>query len=80
MVKALLFLAIAIAGIVAYRFTPLKEWLQPAGAAADWVRQTGFRGVAAFFLVMALLIVVGFRACFSARWPGPCSASGAGWR
>ncbi|HPO42207.1 MAG TPA: VTT domain-containing protein [Verrucomicrobiota bacterium] len=59
LVKALLFLAIAIAGIVAYRFTPLKEWLQPAGAAADWVRQTGFRGVAAFFLVMALLIVVG---------------------
>jgi len=59
LIKALVFLAIAVAGAVAYRFTPLKEWLQPAGEAAAWVRQTGFWGGAAFLLGMSVLIVVG---------------------
>ena len=57
--KALVLLAIAVAGAMAYRFTPLKEWLQPAGEAAAWVRQTGFWGAATFLLGMSALIVVG---------------------
>jgi uncharacterized membrane protein YdjX (TVP38/TMEM64 family) len=57
--KALVFLAIAVAGAMAYRFTPLKEWLQPAGQAAAWVRQTGLWGAAVFLLGMSVLIVVG---------------------
>jgi uncharacterized membrane protein YdjX (TVP38/TMEM64 family) len=57
--KALVFLAIAVAGAVACRFTPLKEWLQPAGQAAAWVRQTGFWGTAVFLLGMSVLIVMG---------------------
>jgi uncharacterized membrane protein YdjX (TVP38/TMEM64 family) len=57
--KALLLLAIAVAGAMAYRFTPLKDWLQPAGEAAAWVRQTGLRGAGVFLLGMSVLIVVG---------------------
>jgi len=55
----LAFLAIAVAGAAAYRLTPLKDWLQPAGEAAAWVRQSGFWGVAAFLLGMSALIVAG---------------------
>src|SRR5512138_1470156 len=57
--KALVFLAIAVAGALAYRFTPLKEWLLPAGEAATWIRQTGFWGAAVFLLGMSVLVVVG---------------------
>ncbi len=57
--KALVFLAIAVAGAMAYRFTPLKDWLEPAGETAVWVRQTGLRGAAVFLVVMSALIVVG---------------------
>ena len=59
LIKALIFLAIAVAGATAYRFTPLKDWLQPASEAAAWVRQSGFWGAAAFLLGMSVLIVAG---------------------
>ena len=57
--KALILLVIAVAGAMAYRFTPLKEWLQPAGEAAAWVQQTGLWGAAGFLLGMSVLIVLG---------------------
>jgi uncharacterized membrane protein YdjX (TVP38/TMEM64 family) len=59
LVKAAVLLVIAMAGAVAYRFTPLKEWLQPAGQAASWVRETGLWGAAIFLLGMSVLILVG---------------------
>jgi uncharacterized membrane protein YdjX (TVP38/TMEM64 family) len=57
--KALVLLAIVVAGAVAYRFTPLKEWFEPAGRAAAWVRDTGAWGVLAFYGISTLLIFLG---------------------
>jgi uncharacterized membrane protein YdjX (TVP38/TMEM64 family) len=57
--KALVFLAIAIAGAIAYRFTPLKQWLEPAGQAAAWLRHTGVWGVLLLLLGMSALILMG---------------------
>jgi uncharacterized membrane protein YdjX (TVP38/TMEM64 family) len=57
--RALVLLAMAVGGALAYRFTPLKDWLQPAGAVAAWIRETGFAGLAAFVVGMAALILVG---------------------
>src|SRR5512143_2068992 len=57
--KALVLLAIAVAGAMAYRFTALKEWLQPTGEAAAWVRETGLWGAAVFLVGMSGLILMG---------------------
>ena len=57
--KASVFLAIAVAGAIAYRFTPLKEWLEPAGQAAAWRRPTGIWGIALPLLGMSAPILMG---------------------
>jgi uncharacterized membrane protein YdjX (TVP38/TMEM64 family) len=57
--KAVVLLGIVVAGTVAYRFTPLKEWFEPAGQAAAWVRDTGVRGILAFYALSATLIFLG---------------------
>ena len=59
LIKALALLLLAVLGAVAYRFTPLKAWLAPAGEAAEWLRQSGPLGAAAFLAGMAALILVG---------------------
>ena len=59
LVKAIALLLLAVVGAVVCRFTPLQDWLAPAGKAAEWVRQTGPLGAAAFLAGMATLILVG---------------------
>jgi len=59
LIKAAVLLAVVITGALVYRLTPLKDWLQPAGSVAAWVRETGWRGVLVFYAGSALLIFLG---------------------
>ena len=58
-IKVSIFLLIAVGGILAYRFTDLRDWFQPAGRAADWVRGHGAWGAVVFTAAMSALILVG---------------------
>lgn len=57
--KAVVLLGLVVVGTLAYRFTPLKAWFEPAGEAAAWVRGLGFWGVLAFYALSAILIFLG---------------------
>lgn len=57
--KAGALLAAVVLGAVLYRFTPLRESLEPAGRVATWVRETGWVGVLAFFAGSTGLIFLG---------------------
>lgn len=59
LIKAAVLLAVVITGTLVYRLTPLKDWLQPAGGVAVWVRETGWHGVLVFYAGSALLIFLG---------------------
>lgn len=59
LVKAVCLLVVGVLGGAAYRFTALKDWLEPAGALADWVRQAGWVGVLAFIGSAAILVFLG---------------------
>lgn len=52
-------LIVVLAGMLAYRLTPLRDWLEPAGELAQWVRRTGWAGVIGFYVGTALLIFLG---------------------
>lgn len=59
LIKAVCLLVIGVLGGLAYRFTALKDWLEPAGAVADWVRQAGWPGILVFTGSAALLVFLG---------------------
>ncbi len=58
-IKAGILFGVVLLGTLAYRLTPLRDWLQPAGAAAAWVRSAGWIGVGSFYAGSALLIFLG---------------------
>lgn len=71
LVKALVLLGLAAAGLLACQLTPLKQWLAPAGQAATWVRQAGGLGAAVFVLGSGALILAGVPRllfCLVAGW------------
>ncbi len=57
--RAAVLLVVVLAGMLAYRLTPLRDWLEPAGEAARWLRRTGWVGVLWFYAGTALLIFLG---------------------
>ena len=57
--KSLTLLLVAVLVFVFYRFTPLKDWLAPAGRGADWFRALGTRGIYLFIGAAAGLILLG---------------------
>lgn len=57
--KAAVLLAIVVVGTLTYRFTPLKEWFEPAGRVASWVREAGLAGALGFYGITATLILLG---------------------
>ena len=59
LVKAVCLLILGVLGGLAYRFTALKDWLEPAGEVADWVRQAGWLGVLSFTGGAAVLVFLG---------------------
>lgn len=53
----LLILAIIVALLCHY--TALRQWLEPAGVAVDWVRRTGAWGAAIFVVASTVLMMLG---------------------
>lgn len=59
LLRAAVLLGVVFTGMLLYRLTPLREWLEPAGRAAAWVRSTGWAGGLVFYAGTALLIFLG---------------------
>ncbi len=59
LLRAAVLLGVVFTGMLLYRLTPLREWLEPAGRAAAWVRATGWAGGLVFYAGTALLIFLG---------------------
>jgi uncharacterized membrane protein YdjX (TVP38/TMEM64 family) len=59
LLKAGALLSAVLLGALLYRFTPLRESLEPAGRVAAWVRATGWTGVLAFLAASTALVFLG---------------------
>lgn len=59
LLRAAVLLGVVTTGMLLYRLTPLREWLEPAGRVGTWVRATGWAGVLMFYAGTALLIFLG---------------------
>jgi uncharacterized membrane protein YdjX (TVP38/TMEM64 family) len=59
LLRAAVLLGVVICGLLVYRLTALREWLEPAGAVAAWVRARGWPGALLFYAGTALLIFLG---------------------
>ena len=59
LVKAGVLLGVVLLGALAYRLTPVRTWLEPAGELAAWARRTGWWGVLAFYGASTGLIFAG---------------------
>lgn len=57
--RAAVLLGVVICGMMIYRLTPLRAWLEPAGVVAAWVRACGWPGMLLFYAGTALLILLG---------------------
>lgn len=57
--KAVLLILLAIAGGLACRFTPLGDWLAPAGQVSEWLRRAGVVGALGFVVATGVLILGG---------------------
>ena len=59
LLKALLLLALTLAGVAAYRLTPIAALFEPAGDAARWFSELGPAGGLVFFAGMSAAILFG---------------------